>query len=60
MAVSGHNSRVRTQYHFRPGKDGLGAWDVHKLIAMTADFPVKDVNPVLPLVAEPTTGEREP
>ena len=44
MAVPGHNSRVRTQYHFRPGKDGLDAWDVHKLIAMTADFPVKDVN----------------
>ena len=44
MAVPGHNSRVRTQYHFRPGKDGLDAWDVHKLIAMTADFPVKDVD----------------
>lgn len=26
---------LRRQYHFRPGPDGLRAWDVHRLIALT-------------------------
>ncbi len=36
--------RYRTQYHFRPGRSGVDAWDVHRLIALTADFPVKEID----------------
>jgi hypothetical protein len=35
---------MRTQYHFRPGRSGLDAWDVHRLIALTAHLPVKEVD----------------
>jgi hypothetical protein len=31
---------VRKQYHFRPGPDGLRAWDVGRLVALTQDLPV--------------------
>jgi hypothetical protein len=34
---------VRKQYHFWPGDDGLDAWDVDRLIAMTRDLPVRDI-----------------
>ena len=34
---------VRTQYHFRPGSEGLDAWDVARLIRLTADLPVVEV-----------------
>jgi hypothetical protein len=35
---------MRTQYHFRPGKTGLDAWDIHRLVALTAEFPVKEID----------------
>ena len=31
---------MRKQYHFWPGKHGLDAWDVDRLISITADLPV--------------------
>jgi hypothetical protein len=34
---------VRKQYHFWPGDQGLDAWDVDRLVQMTADFPVVEV-----------------
>jgi hypothetical protein len=34
---------VRTQYHFWPGDEGLDAWDVARLIRLTAGFPVVEV-----------------
>jgi hypothetical protein len=34
---------VRKQYNFRPGANGLDAWDVDNLIAASADLPVRDV-----------------
>jgi hypothetical protein len=34
---------VRKQYHFWPGEDGLDAWDVDRLVALSADFHVKEV-----------------
>ena len=30
---------MRTQYHFRNSPQGLRAWDVHRLIEMSRDFP---------------------
>jgi hypothetical protein len=30
---------MRKQYHFRPSERGLMAWDVHRLVALTKDFP---------------------
>jgi hypothetical protein len=33
----------RQQYAFRPSPGGLKAWDVHRLIGLAADLPVKDV-----------------
>lgn len=30
---------MRKQYHFRPSAEGVLAWDVDRLIALTADFP---------------------
>lgn len=41
------NVRMRKQYHFRPGAHGLQAWDVHKLIAATAELQPE----ILPLAA---------
>jgi hypothetical protein len=29
---------VRTQYHFRPGAQGLRAWSVHRLIAISSSI----------------------
>jgi hypothetical protein len=32
---------MRKQYNLRPSKEGLKAWDVHRLIELSKDFPVK-------------------
>jgi hypothetical protein len=34
---------VRKQYHFWAGEDGLDAWDVDRLIRLSAEFPVREV-----------------
>jgi hypothetical protein len=34
---------VRKQYHAWRGEDGLDAWDVDRLVALSADFPVIEV-----------------
>jgi hypothetical protein len=34
---------MRKQYSFQPGVRGLDAWDVDRLVALTADLPVKAV-----------------
>jgi hypothetical protein len=34
---------VRKQYHFWPGERGLDAWDVDRLITLSAGFPVREV-----------------
>ena len=34
---------MRKQYHFWPSRRGLQAWDVHRLIELTRDFPKKRV-----------------
>ena len=34
---------VRKQYHFWPGRQGLDAWDVDRLMALTAGLPVEEV-----------------
>lgn len=38
------DARVRPQYHFWPGMNGLDAWDVNRLIELSADFPVEEVD----------------
>ena len=35
---------VRKQYHFWPGESGLDAWDVDRLIEMTANLAVEEVD----------------
>ena len=34
---------MRKQYHFWPGEHGLDAWDVDRLIRLSADLPVVEV-----------------
>ena len=34
---------MRKQYHFWPGEQGLDAWDVDRLIRLSADLPVEEV-----------------
>lgn len=34
---------MRKQYHFRPGPDGLRAWNVDRLVMLTKDLPVIEV-----------------
>lgn len=34
---------MRKQYHFWPGEQGMDAWDVDRLIELSADLPVIDV-----------------
>jgi hypothetical protein len=34
---------MRKQYHLRPSPAGLLAWDVHRLIALTAHLPHKSI-----------------
>src|SRR6266513_979659 len=35
---------MRKQYHFWPGKRGLDAWDLDRLIELSSGLPVKDVD----------------
>lgn len=35
---------MRKQYHFWPSPDGLLAWDVERLIALSADLPRRPVD----------------
>ena len=34
---------MRKQYHFWPGRDGLDAWDVDRLVRLSRDLPVTRV-----------------
>jgi hypothetical protein len=34
---------VRKQYHFWPGEDGFDAWDVDRLIELSRNLPVREV-----------------
>lgn len=34
---------MRTQYHLWPGPEGLDAWDVARLIRLSADLPVREI-----------------
>lgn len=34
---------MRKQYHFWPGEQGLDAWDVDRLIQLTRELPVQQV-----------------
>jgi hypothetical protein len=34
---------VRKQYHFWPGEHGLDAWDTDRLVALTKDLPVEQI-----------------
>ncbi len=34
---------MRKQYHFVPSERGFDAWDVDRLVALSADLPVRDV-----------------
>src|SRR5258706_5856449 len=34
---------MRKQYHFKPSKKGVLAWDVHRLVALSKGFPVIEV-----------------
>lgn len=35
---------MRKQYHFWPGEHGIDAWDVDRLIELSSELPVKDVD----------------
>ena len=41
--VDMREGRVRKQYHFWPGESGRDAWDVDRLIALTAGAPIERV-----------------
>lgn len=34
---------MRKQYHFRPSDAGLRAWDVHRLITLSKNFPIVEI-----------------
>mgnify|MGYP003600794144 FL=1 len=34
---------MRKQYNLRPSKDGLKAWDVHRLVELSKNFPIKNI-----------------
>lgn len=36
---------VRKQYHFWPGRSRLDAWDVDRLIELSRNFPVIEIDP---------------
>ena len=36
---------MRKQYHFQPNGDAFDAWDVDRLIDLSKDFPVVEVDP---------------
>jgi hypothetical protein len=35
---------LRKQYHFWPGENGLDAWDVDRLVELSRELPVRDVD----------------
>jgi hypothetical protein len=35
---------VRKQYHFWPGKNGFDAWDVDRLVELSKELPVREVD----------------
>jgi len=39
----GDTIEMRKQYHLRPGPGGLEAWDVDRLVELSADLPVVEV-----------------
>ena len=41
---------MRKQYHFRPSKNGLNAWDVHKLVELSKN--IKPTNIPLSSISE--------
>lgn len=43
MGDSGETGGVRKQYHFWPGTDGLDAWDVDRLIELSASLATEEV-----------------
>ncbi len=43
ISASGETGDVRRQYHFWPGADGLDAWDVGRLIDMSASLDAEEV-----------------
>ena len=34
---------MRKQYHFRPSKNGLYAWDIHRLVELSKNIKPKDI-----------------
>ena len=36
-------AKVRKQYHFWQGEHGLDAWDVDRLVALTKNLPVEEI-----------------
>ena len=52
---------MRTQYHFRNSPQGLRAWDVHRLIEMSRDFP-RELVPLAEIreIDEPYWGHEPP
>src|SRR4029453_3371515 len=40
---AGGLKRMRTQYHFWPSDRGFDAWDIDRLIALSRDLPVTEV-----------------
>lgn len=38
-----HTVSVRKQYHFWPSDDGFDAWDVDRLIQLSRDLPVREI-----------------
>ena len=43
LLEAGQNVRMRKQYSFWPGEEGLDAWDVDKLIELGNSLPVEEV-----------------
>ena len=51
---------MRKQYYFRPSPQGLLAWDVDRLVALTRDFPRRRVSLAeLRELDEPWSGDDE-
>jgi len=38
-----HTVTVRKQYHFWPGHDGFDAWNVDRLVQLSRDLPVREI-----------------
>jgi hypothetical protein len=43
VLAPGDTDQVRKQHHFRPGRQGLNAWDVDRLVAAVDSVPVEHV-----------------